>query len=204
MENALLVVDVINGFAKEGSNKNMYCGNSAGIIGRLEKLTESAVKKGVPLIYCTDAHIETDKELKRNGGPWDYHCMADTEESEILDSLPQNGMITVKRNQKLDYKLGDASGILRIDKGAYSAFYNTDLDGILKDFGVKNVYIAGLVTGICVKHTAADAFFRGYNLKIVEDCTADVTLEGHKNAINYMKNNYSAEIITSGNAMEGL
>ena len=39
MENALLVVDVINGFAKEGSNKNMYCGNSAGIIGRLEKLT---------------------------------------------------------------------------------------------------------------------------------------------------------------------
>ena len=46
--------------------------------------------------------------------------------------------------------------------GLYSAFQGTDLDLILRGLKVETVILTGVVTDICIQHTAADAFFRGY------------------------------------------
>lgn len=46
-------------------------------------------------------------------------------------------------------------------KRRYSAFFATDLDLTLREMGVDTLIITGLVTNICIQHTAADAFFRG-------------------------------------------
>ena len=82
--------------------------------------------------------------------------------------------------------------VFRVDKRTYSRFYNTVLDNFLRNNNIKEVYIAGLVTSICGQHTAADAFFRGYKVNIVENGCADINTEKHENYIEYMKNNYSA------------
>lgn len=201
MEKALLLVDLIKGFGQEGYDKNMYCKNAENIIENLQRLVEYANKNNMPIIYCCDAHESGDPELKRNGGPWEEHCMKDTESSDIVDWLPSKGLLRVTNptsNNKITYKEAYANAF-RIDKRTYSGFYNTALDSLLRSKGVKEVYIAGLVTSICVQHTAADAFFRGYKVNVVENGCADISAEKHEKALEYMKNDYSAKIVRINN-----
>ena len=197
MEKALLLVDLIKGFGQEGYDKDMYCKNVEKIKKNLQELVEYANKNNIPIIYCCDAHESNDPELKRNGGPWEEHCMKDTESSNIVDWLPSKGLLKLTdadSNNKIIYKEGH-SNAFRIDKRTYSGFYSTVLDNLLKYNDVKEVYIAGLVTSICVQHTAADAFFRGYKINVIENGCADISVEKHENALGYMKDNYSAKIM---------
>lgn len=197
MEKALLLVDLIKGFGQEGYDKTMYCKNAEGIRKNLQQLVEYANKNNMQIIYCCDAHEKGDPELKGNGGPWEEHCMKGTESSEIVDWLPAKGLLKLT-NENSNDKIGgkeDHDKALRIDKRTYSGFYNTRLDSLLRYKGIKEVYIAGLVTSICVQHTAADAFFRGYKVNVVENGCADISREKHETAIEYMKGNYAARII---------
>ena len=197
MEKALLLVDLIKGFGQEGCDRNMYCKNSEGIRKNLQQLVDYANKNHMDIIYCCDAHEKDDPELKMNGGPWEEHCMRGTESSEIVDWLPAKDLLRLMNEDSTD-KISDIVGranTLRIDKRAYSGFYNTRLDSFLRYKGVKEVYIAGLVTSICVQHTAADAFFRGYKVNVVENGCADISSENHETALAYMKGNYAARII---------
>jgi len=58
-----------------------------------------------------------------------------------------------------------------IRKHTYSGFFETRLDSLLKNLGVKNLLIAGFVADCCVMFTTADAVFRGYSTILVRDCT---------------------------------
>lgn len=197
MKKALLLVDLIKGFGQEGYDKNMYCQNVEKIKKNIQDLVEYANKNNIPVIYCCDAHQSNDPELKNNGGPWEEHCMKDTKSSEIVDWLPSQDLVKLTNadsNRRINDKKGNGN-VFRIDKRTYSGFYNTVLDNLLKYNDIEEVYIAGLVTSICVQHTAADAFFRGYKIDIVENGCADTSDEKHEKAIAYLKNNYSARTV---------
>lgn len=199
MEKAFLIVDMVNGFAEKGYDGNMYCSNAEKIKENVKGLIKYAQKEGALVIYCCDAHEKSDPELKRNGGPWEDHCMKGSESSKIVGWLPA-GKLQYLTNWKKPGYLGFGGDVqkgvpIRIDKRTYSPFIGTGLEDVLKDKNIGEVYIAGLVTSICVQHTAADAFFRGYRIKIAEDCCADINEENHRKAIDYMKNNYSADIV---------
>jgi len=84
-----------------------------------------------------------------------------------------------------------------VHKTTYDSFFNTNLEKILKDRGVKNVYIVGVATDICVLHTAFGAFARGFNVFIVKDCVATINEEAHTWALKYMENIYGAKIVHS-------
>ncbi|MEM4935459.1 MAG: isochorismatase family cysteine hydrolase, partial [Sulfolobales archaeon] len=84
-----------------------------------------------------------------------------------------------------------------LEKRTYSAFFETGLDLLLRGLEVKTVVITGIHTHICVKHTAADAFFRGYRVMVVRDATATFNLADHEQALDYMKKMYGAEITTT-------
>jgi nicotinamidase-related amidase len=68
-------------------------------------------------------------------------------------------------------------------KHRVSAFYNTDLEDILKKNNVDIILIAGVATDLVVSSTARDAHDRGYNVTIVEDCCGAANTEDHKNEI---------------------
>jgi nicotinamidase-related amidase len=63
-----------------------------------------------------------------------------------------------------------------IEKRTYSGFYETYLDPLLRSLykgeSVKTVIIGGLHTNICIRHTSADAFFRGYQIVIAKDAVS--------------------------------
>ncbi|MCL4391272.1 MAG: cysteine hydrolase [Candidatus Parvarchaeota archaeon] len=192
MEKALLVVDVIKGFAEKGFDKNMYCENTEKIKPKLIELIEYMRSQNIPVIYCCDSHEKNDPELKENSGPWEDHCMKGSKSSEIVDWLPTEGIRNVKKSDFDMDSFAEFGEFMRIDKRTYSSFFDTPLDDLLKEKGIKEVYIAGLVTSICVQHTAAGAFFNGYKISIADECCADINEEKHKTALEYMKNNYSA------------
>ena len=88
-----------------------------------------------------------------------------------------------------------------LEKHAYSAFFGTSLDYLLKSLGVETVVLAGLDADICVRHTAADAFFRGYRVVVVRDAVA-ARLD--KNWEDYYKAVYGATIVDSAHLEEFL
>mgnify|MGYP000663306399 CR=1 FL=1 len=66
---------------------------------------------------------------------------------------------------------------------------------LLRELGVDTVILTGLHTNICVKHTAADAFYRGYNIVVPEDCVTTFTEEDHRWGLEYMRKVYGARIV---------
>lgn len=55
-------------------------------------------------------------------------------------------------------------------KVGFNAFSNTSLDGVLKERGIKNVLVAGMVTSLCIDSTGRAAYERGYSVTILSDC----------------------------------
>lgn len=64
-----------------------------------------------------------------------------------------------------------------MDKRHYSAFSGTDLDIRLRERHVDTVILTGVLTDICVLHTAVDAYNLGYQIEVVEPAVAALTPE---------------------------
>lgn len=57
--------------------------------------------------------------------------------------------------------------------------------------------ITGLHTNICDRHTAADAFFRGFDIAIVTDGVDAFTQEDHEQGLAYFAKVYGAKLMTT-------
>jgi len=169
MKMSVIVVDMLNDFVTGA----LKCERASRIIPNIQCLLDFARKKKIPVIYVSDAHLPgVDDELEL----WSPHAIVGTKGAEIIEELkPVEG----------DYTL---------QKRRYSAFYETGLDPLLRELKVDTVVLVGLVTNVCIQHTAADAFFRGYRIIVPEDCVEAPTEEDQKTAINYLKTNYRSEI----------
>jgi nicotinamidase-related amidase len=175
---AIIVIDM----AKDFVYGKLKCERAQRIIPNLKKLVEEARKLGVPVIYVNDAHLPVDPEIKL----WGEHAMKGSEGMQVIDEIaPREG----------DYVL---------EKRVYSAFYETGLDLLLRSLGVDTVILTGLHTNICVRHTAADAFFRGYKIVVPSDAVEAFTEKDHVEGLEYLKRVYGAEITTVDKLLEGL
>jgi len=62
-------------------------------------------------------------------------------------------------------------------KVGFNAFSNTTLDAVLKERGIKDVLVAGMVTSLCIDSTGRAAYERGYSVTILSDCSSARTPE---------------------------
>jgi ureidoacrylate peracid hydrolase len=69
-------------------------------------------------------------------------------------------------------ELTPAVGEHVIKKHRYSGFFGTDLDIILREWGVDTVIVSGTTTENCCHATARDAMFRNYRVVFLSDATA--------------------------------
>jgi ureidoacrylate peracid hydrolase len=58
-------------------------------------------------------------------------------------------------------------------KHRFSGFFQTQLDGVLREFGIKNLIFTGCTTSVCVDSTIRDAMFRGYRCVLLSDCAGE-------------------------------
>jgi nicotinamidase-related amidase len=80
--------------------------------------------------------------------------------------------------------LGD--GDIVMEKNKDSGFYETDLHERLQSLDVDTVVVTGMQTQICVQTTAADAFFRGYNIWVPEDCVVSARIDDKMRALEWL------------------
>ena len=172
---AVIVLDMLNDFVT-GSLK---CERVLHIIPNLKKLITAAHRHKVPVVYSNDAHLPVDEEVVER---WGKHAIKGTSGAQVIPEL---------KPQKRDYV---------VEKRTYSGFHETGLDMLLRNLyrgeGVKTVILTGLHTNICVRHTAADAFFRGYKIIVAKDGVEAFTPEDHEQGLKYLKNIYNARILT--------
>ncbi|MCO5080616.1 MAG: cysteine hydrolase [Rhizobiaceae bacterium] len=148
---AVVVVDMVNDFCKPGGL--MVLPGYERLVPPQLQVIEAAREHGVPVIWVHDAHranVRQDREwLKRTP-----HCVENTWGVEIIEDL------------------GAKPEEIHVIKRRYSAFFQTDLDLTLKDMGVRQLVVFGVVTNICVRSTVHDAFFNGYEVVVPQDCCA--------------------------------
>ena len=92
---------------------------------------------------------------------WEGMCVEGSPESEIHPD------IAPLSNEKV------------ISKHRYSAFYNTDLETILRVQKIEDVVIAGTMTNMCCESTARDAYYRDYRVFFLADGTGSINEEMH-------------------------
>ena len=173
---AILVVDMLNDFV----TGKLKCDRAQRIIPNLRKLTATARKVDVPVIYCNDSHLKSDFELN----VWGEHAMRGTKGAEVIPELDP---------EKEDYQ---------VPKRTYSCFFETELDTILRAHDAKEIVKTGLHTNICDRHTTADAFFRGYIPIIPDDGVDAMDEQSHLQGLDYLKNIYGAKIVKSEDVMK--
>ena len=169
MGRAVVVIDMLNEFVygKLGGER------SRAVIPCIKRLLDHARTNGIPVIYVKDAHEEDDLELE----VWGEHAMKGSEESEIIPELePMPGEIV-------------------LEKSTYFSFHDTGLDEILRDMDVDEVILTGLLTNICIKLAAAEAFVRKYSITVPRGCVNAVSQEIHDSALKEMAELYMANIV---------
>lgn len=192
-EKALLVIDMLNDFVKKEYGSGAYSDRGANVISKIKTLAYAAAKNDIPVIYCSDAHLKSDHELVR----WGEHAMHGSRGSKVISELPTDDMLVFEREENkktIDSKLKEANKhrFFNVEKGTYSAFYGTPLDALLKKLDVDTIYVTGLHTNICDTHTSAGAFFRGYNIIVVNDGVDALTQEDHERGLKNLEFSYAA------------
>ena len=74
-----------------------------------------------------------------------------------------------------------------VEKTRLSAFFNTDLDSILRALKAETVIITGVLTNQCVGATTKDALFRDYKPVVVEEAVGTATPHLHDPAIEMIQ-----------------
>ena len=76
---------------------------------------------------------------------------------------------------------------LTVEKIAYSAFYMTRLEWVLRKCGIERVYAAGIVTNGGVASTVRDAHVREFHCTVLDDGCAAFSDEVHRAAIEGLR-----------------
>jgi nicotinamidase-related amidase len=84
---ALIIVDMINGFAREGALASPRVG---GLIPAIRDLLQRAKDRGIPAVAFGDSHLENSLEFES----YPPHCIAGTAESEVVAELAGVGGYT--------------------------------------------------------------------------------------------------------------
>ena len=70
---------------------------------------------------------------------------------------------------ELDDRLDVSPADVVIEKTRHSAFFQTDLEGVLRTWGTRDVLLAGFTTNVCMLATAFDAVARDLRLTLLAD-----------------------------------
>ena len=76
---------------------------------------------------------------------------------------------------------------LTVEKIAYSAFYMTRMEWVLRKTGIEKIYVCGIVTNGGVASTVRDCHVRDFETVVLEDGCAAFTEATHRTAIDALR-----------------
>lgn len=181
MSDALIVIDYSYDFA--ATDGRLTAGEPA------QAIQDALVEKidlfhgsSKPVFFMMDLHHENDPYHPETA-LFPPHNIEGTKGRELY------GRVKEKYEE-----IKDAQNVFFIGKRRYSAFAGTNLEQLLNERNVGTVVLTGLVTDICIMHTAVDAYNEGYKIVIPSACVASFNPDGHKVALDHFKNSLGAVI----------
>jgi len=148
---ALLVVDMQRYFAA-------IC---APVVDAVRHAVDGAHRRGVPVLFTRHGHADPERDGGMLAEWWGDLILEGTSDHELLDGLgrlPDDPVVSKRR---------------------YSAFWDTPLQPLLDERGVRDLAIAGVMTNLCVETTAREAFVRDLRVRVLMDATATASEEMH-------------------------
>jgi nicotinamidase-related amidase len=175
-QRAVVLIDLANDFLYPGgviadAGGPDYQRRAQAILPAVRRLSDGARAAGVLVVYATDAHTPGDAELRK----WPPHAMKGTPQAEIAAAVAPR------------------PGDLVLEKRTYSPFLSSGIDAELTARGIRLLYVAGLHTDCCARHTSGDAFQKGYDLVWVTDALQAFTEEAHRQGLEYFTAWYATD-----------
>jgi nicotinamidase-related amidase len=106
-----------------------------------------------------------------------------------IGALGPMGRILVRGEPGHDIipELYPAPGEPIVDKPGKGAFYQTDLELMLKNRGIDTLLVCGVTTEVCVNTTVREANDRGFRCLVLSDCCASYFPEFHQAGLDMIK-----------------
>jgi nicotinamidase-related amidase len=167
---ALLLIDVINDLAFEGSAA--LVAQAEPMASRLAMLKRRASAAGVPTIYINDNFGQWRSDFRRTVA----HCTS--------RSSP---------GRRVSHRLKPTSRDYFVLKPKHSGFFDTTLDTLLETLRIRRVILTGIAGNICVLFTANDAYMRDLKIFAPADCIVSNTAVDNDHALRQL------EMVLKGN-----
>ena len=158
-DSALVIVDVQNDFCPGGS---LAVAGGDEVVPVMNRYAEAFAAAGRLVIADRDYHPGRTTHFVQFGGAWPPHCVQGTPGAEYHPDLvlPSETVHVVKG--------------MGAEEDAYSVFQGRDGDGrsfeaLLAERSIRKLYVGGLATDYCVKHTVLDALKAGYEVVLLAD-----------------------------------
>jgi nicotinamidase-related amidase len=172
---AILVIDMQNDFCTAGGWVDHIGGDyrpDRAPIEPLQKLLPALRAANVKVIWVNWGN----RPDLANMPPNQIHLYKQSGEGVGLgDPLPGSGARVLQKDSwaaAVVDELEPLAGDIRVDKHRISGFWDTPLDSILRNLGIRSILFAGVNTDQCVLHSLTDANFLGYGCIMLEDCCA--------------------------------
>ena len=166
-KDGLLIIDVQNDFCPGGA---LAVRGGDEVVPVLNRYIESFRAVKLPILATRDWHPEKTQHFKAYGGLWPRHCVQGSKGAEFHPKLA----------------LGKDTIIISAgtgpDEEGYSGFDGIDpvgerLANVLRKLGVQRLFVGGLATDYCVKHTVLDALKNGFQVLLIQDGMRGVNLQ---------------------------
>lgn len=167
---ALLVIDMQEYFCNPQSHA--YFKDARKIVPNIQKLITTYRQQSRLVIFTRYALLRTDAPGPM--GRWWNEVLYDDEPMapliDAIDPFPQEPVIRKTQD---------------------SAFFETNLEQILKNHHVSNLVITGVLTHLCCETTARDAFMRNYDVFFVTDATASDEKRFHEASLTTLSDGFT-------------
>jgi nicotinamidase-related amidase len=161
---ALIVVDMQNDYCHERgaySRHGLTCFGMEVVLRATVRTVNQFKDRSAPVIYVRMAW-NTDS----NGYPIDAGLIVEQSRPFLREEGLRRGTWGAEVLTEMP------SPDYAIEKTRYSGFHNTALDALLRGLGVETIFLAGVVTNVCVEATARDAFHRDFRFVVLSDCVS--------------------------------
>jgi nicotinamidase-related amidase len=173
-DTALLLIDVINDLEFEGGDDLLA--HAMPMSQRIAELKRRAKAASVPVIYAND-----------NFGRWR------SDFTRLVTYCLENGV----RGREMVQLLQPEEDDYFILKPKHSAFFQTNLDLLLRFLGVRTLILTGVAGDICVLFSANDAYMRDFQVIVPADCVASEVAANNHQALKIMQRVLKADITPS-------
>lgn len=177
-DTALVIVDMVNGFARKGP---LSSENALRLAPSIVKLLRVCAADGVPCVFFADTHGENSPEF----GSYPPHCLKGTEECRPLKEFREIG------------------GFVLIEKNSTNGFLEPEFSRWLeRNSHISNFLVVGCCTDICVQQFAltlkTDFNRRDRNSRVIVpmDLCATYDAPGHQSELINLVSFYNMQ--TSG------